>query len=321
VSDSEWTVDPADAGLRLDKFLASADRLGSRGRAFAALERGKVFLNGEDAGVPQASARLAPGDVVRVWMDRPGTARPRPRLGQVGDLRVVYEDEALLVVNKPPGLLSVPLERRGEAVSVYDQVEDHFRHRGKRRPYVVHRIDRDTSGLVIFAKDIRVQQSLKDQFRRREPERVYLAVVYGWPQPPSGTWHDRLVWDPVALIQKETHPRDPRGTEAISHYHLLERFAVGRQLDGASLIEVHLETGKRNQIRIQARLRGHTLVGERRYVYGSEELRPVAFGRQALHACRLALRHPGDGRPLVFEAPLPDDMHDLIRQLRRKERA
>jgi 23S rRNA pseudouridine1911/1915/1917 synthase len=175
---------------------------------------------------------------------------------------------------------------------------------------VVHRIDRDTSGLVVFAKSAAVQAHLKGQFKRRQPERVYLAVVYGAPEPPSGVWRDHLVWDRRALVQKETHPRDPRGREAISAYRTLEAFP------GAALIEVRLRTGKRNQIRLQARLRGHTLVGEERYVYGPETLRPIEFPRQALHAARLEFLHPVGGRPLVFVAPLPDDITGLLRQLR-----
>jgi 23S rRNA pseudouridine1911/1915/1917 synthase len=193
---------------------------------------------------------------------------------------------------------------------VYDHVEQHLRTRGKRRPFVVHRIDRDTSGLVVFATNPRAQLRLKDQFRRREPDRVYLAVVYGHPDPPEGTWRDHLAWDEAALIQKETHPRDPRAKEAISDYRVLESFA------DASLVEVRLHTGKRNQIRLQARLRGHMLIGEQRYVYGPDALRPVAFPRQALHAWRLAFRHPDDGRPLSFEAPLPDDLERLLAHLR-----
>ena len=216
------------------------------------------------------------------------------------------------MLNKPAGLLSVPLERKMGASSVYDQLEEYFRPRGKRRPFVVHRIDRDTSGLVLFAKDAKTQEALKGQFRRREPERVYLAVVYGHPDPSAGTWRDRLVWDRRALIQKETHPHDPEGTEAISDYRVVESFR------DASLIEVRLQTGKRNQIRIQARLRGHTLVGERRYVFGPETLRPIAFARQALHAYRLAFEHPTDGRVVHFEAPLPADFKALIERLRRE---
>jgi 23S rRNA pseudouridine1911/1915/1917 synthase len=311
MAESEWTLAAAESGVRLDKFLAGPDRLASRARAMAAIERGKVFLNGAEAGPADAARRLAPGDRVRVWMDRPGSARARPRPQQVADVVVIHEDDALLVVNKPAGLLAVPLERKANAPSVFDQLEDHFRSRGKRKPLVVHRIDRDTSGLVVFAKTVRAQDALKAQFKRREPERVYLAVVYGRPSPPQGTWRDHLVWDTKALIQKETHPDDPRASDAISEYRVVESFGE------ASLIEVRLRTGRRNQIRIQARLRGHTLVGEKRYTYGPDELRTIDFERQALHAHRLSFLHPADGRRLTFEAPPPADFAALLDRLRR----
>ncbi len=306
-----WIAGDADAGVRLDKFLSAPGRLGSRGKAVAALERRKIFVNDDEADIADAARRLVAGDVVRVWVDRPGSAKRRPRTGPAGDLDIVYEDDALLVVSKPPGILSVPLERSPDVPSVYDQIERRFRSHGKRRPFVVHRIDQDTSGLVVFAKDPTSQQRLKAQFARREPERVYLAVVYGHPSPAEGTWRDMLVWDTKALIQKETGRRDPRGTEAVAEYRVIESFR------DASLVEVRLRTGRRNQIRIQARLRGHTLVGEQRYVYGPDALRPIAFGRQALHAFRLEFEHPDDGRALTFEAPPPPDFADLVKRLRR----
>ena len=306
----EWIVTSGESGLRLDKFLSAAERLGSRAKAAAGLERGKVYLNGEEASLAEAARLLAAGDVVRIWMDRPGSSKNRPRPGRFGDLEIVYEDDALLVVNKPPGLLSVPLERNPGVPSVYHQVEDRFRSNGKRRPFIVHRIDQDTSGLVVFAKDAAAQSDLKGQFKRREPERIYWAIVYGHVEPEAGTWRDFLVWDEKALIQKETHPKDPRATEAISHYRRIE------QLKGASLIEVRLRTGRRNQVRIQARLRGHTLVGETRYVYGPDTLRPIDFPRHALHACRLVFRHPADDRTMELEAPPPADFSALISRLR-----
>jgi 23S rRNA pseudouridine1911/1915/1917 synthase len=204
----------------------------------------------------------------------------------------------------------VPLERKSAAPSVYDQIEDHLRPYGKRRPFVVHRIDQDTSGLVVFAKDAASQSRLKAQFKRREPERVYLAVVYGHPAPARGRWQDHLVWDEKALIQKETHPRDPRAQEAISDYTVLETFR------DTALVEVRLHSGRRNQIRIQARLRGHTLVGEKRYTYGPDALRTIQFERHALHAWRLSFEHPADGRPLRFEAQPPADFAALLRRLR-----
>jgi 23S rRNA pseudouridine1911/1915/1917 synthase len=312
MTDTHWTIGDDEAGERLDKFLAAPSRLGSRARAVTALERGKVYLNAAEASLREAARKLVPGDVVRLWMDRPGSAKSRPRTRPTGDLDVVYEDDLLIVVNKPAGLLSVPLERKTEAPSVYEQIEDRFRSHGKRHPFVVHRIDQDTSGLVVFAKNAAAQRTLKDQFKRREPDRIYRAVVYGVPEPREGTWRDFLVWDEKALIQKETSPRDPRATEAVCTYRVVEAFA------DASLIEVRLRTGRRNQIRIQARLRGHTLVGEERYVYGPETLRPIVFGRQALHAWRLTLLHPADGRMLEMEAPAPPDFTDLLARLRRR---
>jgi 23S rRNA pseudouridine1911/1915/1917 synthase len=306
----EWIVSTDEQGLRLDKFLAETGRLGSRRRASVALDRGKVFVNTVEAPRDAAARRLAAGDHVRVWIDRPGSARGRVAR-RAGDLRIVFEDDTLIVLDKPAGLLAVPLERRGGAPSIFEQVTAYLRPHGKRRPLVVHRIDRDTSGLVVFARDPAAQNRLRLQFKRHTVERVYWAVVYGHPEPPDGTWRDRLVWDEKVLIQKETHPRDPKGMDAVSHYTVLERFRL------SSLVEVRLETGKRNQIRIQARLRGHTLVGERRYVYGPDELRPIQFERQALHAHRLVFEHPATGEVLRFEAPIPADMNDLLTRLRR----
>jgi 23S rRNA pseudouridine1911/1915/1917 synthase len=310
MSKRTWTVSDADAGLGLDKFLAAKDRLGSRSRAAAARQRGKVFVNGAEAGQADIRMRLKPGDEIRVWEDRPGSSRRRSTPHTSGPLRILYEDPYLIVLDKPAGLLAVPLERRSEEASIFDQIEDHLRSHGKRKPRVVHRIDRDTSGVVLFAKDGRTQAALKQQFRARTPERVYLAVVYGHPDPPAGTWRDHLVWDDRALIQKETHPDDPRAAEAISHYKVVETFA------STALVEVRLKTGKRNQIRIQARLRGHTLVGEARYVYGPEHLRPIPFKRQALHAWRLGFEHPVEGKAVSFEAPIPADFRKLLSSLR-----
>lgn len=311
MGDFRWTIDAISVGIRLDRFLADANRLGSRGRAAAALQRGKVFVNDEEAGAADGGRRLAAGDHIRVWMDRPGTARRAVHATTSRELPIVYADDTLIVVNKPPGLLTVPLERRREAASVYEHLTAHLRPRGKRKPLVVHRIDRDTSGLVVFATRADVQARLKEQFKRHEAERIYLAVVYGHPSPASGTWQDQLVWDQRALIQKETHPRDPRGKEARCEYRVLESYR------DTSLLQIRLITGRRNQIRLQARLRGHTLVGEQRYVYGPDDLRSIAFRRQALHAYRLGFRHPVDDRPLQFEAPVAADMAELIARLRQ----
>ena len=224
-----WRVAAEAVGVRLDKFLATAERLGSRGRVVTALDKGQVFVNDVEATRAHAGSLLKLGDVVRLWRDRPGSARRRRGSTEAGDVEVLYEDDALLVVNKPAGLLSVPLERKRQALSAYDHLEEHLRPHGKRRPLVVHRIDRDTSGLVVFAKTLRGQDALKEQFRRRDVERVYWAVVYGHPTPSAGTWRDHLVWDTTALIQKETSPGDPRGGRRPSATTACSRCTRGRR--------------------------------------------------------------------------------------------
>jgi 23S rRNA pseudouridine1911/1915/1917 synthase len=311
---SAWTVTPEEEGLRLDRFLAAAGRLGSRGRVRVALERGQVFVNDVEASAKDAASRVTSGDAVRLWADRPGSARHRTFGASAGQassrrLQILYEDESLLVVNKPAGLLAVPLGRRRESASAYSLMAEHLGPRGRRKPFIVHRIDRDTSGIVVFAKSAQAQQAIKDQFAAREPERVYWAVVHGCPRPAQGRWRDRLAWDQDALKQTATDAKSPQGTEAISDYRVLETFAE------TSLVEVRLITGKRNQIRIQAALRGHALVGERQYAKV-----PSSFPRQALHAHRLAFKHPADGRPLAFEAPLPADLSALLVRLRAEPR-
>jgi len=311
MTDRAWVVGPDHENIRLDKYLASPDRLGSRSGALAALQRGKVFVNDAEVGPGDSSRRLVQGDRVLVWLDRPGSRRRRIHTpAKSGEFAIVYEDDAIVVVNKPAGLLAVPLDRRAEAPSVAQMLAARLRTRGKRRPLTVHRIDRDTSGLVVFATRLEAQAVLKDQFVRHEPERVYLAVVHGHPAPASGVWSDRVVWDRRALVQKPTRATDRRGRDARSEYRVLE------SLGGASLIEVRLHTGRRNQIRLQACLHGHVLVGEERYVEGPVPRMPIPFHRQALHAYRLAFRHPVTGRLVRFEAPVPPDIEELLARLR-----
>jgi 23S rRNA pseudouridine1911/1915/1917 synthase len=307
-----WTVGDDEAGCRLDKFLATPERLGSRRRVAEALQRGKVFVNDVEASPDDASARIHSGAIVSLWIDRPGSARKRRGAFSSGDLRILYEDDVLIVLDKPAGLLSVPLDQRDAAPSLYDLVETHLRPQGKRRPLVVHRIDQGTSGLVVFATDSSAQRELIGQFKRREPQRTYLAVVRGHPRPAAGEWRDYLAWDERAQIQKETDARDPNGVEAVCHYRVIETLA------DSALVEVRLRTGRQNQIRIQAALRGHPLIGERRYLRGPGEEGPAAFARHALHAYRLEFRHPRDGRMLQFEAPIPADLSALLTRLRRR---
>jgi 23S rRNA pseudouridine1911/1915/1917 synthase len=310
MSDQKWQVSESEAGLRLDKWLGAAERLGSRSKALSAIERGKVFVNGAEQTVADASRRLLAGEAVRLWMDRPGSAERRYAERHESGLHLLYEDSSLLVINKPAGLLTVPLPSQPDEPALLDQVKYHLRSHKKSEPLVVHRIDRDTSGIVVFAKTPEAQRNLKEQFERRTAERVYLAVVYGRPKPERGTWRDFLAWDQDQLRQQRAERRDRRAKEAVSHYRTMENFS------GAALIEVSLVTGKRNQIRVQAGLRGHPLVGEKKYVYEPAPRDRIKFGRQALHAHRLKFLHPMNGRPMSFEVAPPDDFQELINKLR-----
>ena len=309
-----WTIDDRDGGSRLDAWLARQPEIGSRGRARSAIERGKVFLNGEAQDHEDAGTRLAAGDEVGYWEDRPGSARTPSRdvVSARAALRIVHEDDSVIAVDKLPGWLVEPLPgEEGSEVTLLDLLRDRLR-AGKRRPFVVHRIDRDTTGLVLFALTATARDDLKAQFERRTPERLYVAVLHGQVSPASGTWRDHLVWDKVRLVQRRAHVHEERAREAVARYRVLEQHPAG------AVVEVSLVTGKRNQIRVQAGLRGYPLVGERLYAFGLAPPfeRGLPFGRQALHAAALGFRHPSTGRPIQLDAPLPDDLRELIERLR-----
>ncbi len=313
--DRTWSVDDAEAGLRLDKYLAATDRAGSRSRASDAIGRGRVFVNGNEADAEAASRPVRAGDVVRLWIDRPGSASKAPRPAPRDGLDIVHEDDHIVVVNKAAGMLTVPLDGDSQAPSVLALLHDRFRSHRTRQPLVVHRIDKDTSGLVLFALHDGARKPLVAQFAQRTPDRVYLALVIGHPTPAAGRWHDKLAWDAEAFVQRPARPDDPEARDAHADYRTVSTFAE------TALIEVRLHTGRQGQIRAQAQLRGHALVGDRRYrPREGQPGRAITFPRQALHAQRLAFDHPVDGRRLEFTAPVPDDLRGLVDKLRRQSR-
>ena len=311
----DWVVSEADAGMRLDVWLARRTEAGSRRRVAEWLGRGKVYLGGQAVDMAQAGYRVAAGDRVGLWLDRPGSATTADRsvVPMRHLLRVVHTDAAMMVVDKPPGLIVEPLPGREDTeVTLVELLKDHVRHEPRARLFVVHRIDRDTSGLVLFARTASACDALKDQFEARTPERVYQAVVLGRPEPDSGTWQDRLAWDAATLRQRRAHGRDARAKDAIASYTVREQFPA------AALVEVSLVTGKRNQIRVQAALRGHPLIGEGQYRFDAPPEPPgmPTLQRQALHAWRLGFVHPATGQRASFTSPLPADMAGLIEKLR-----
>ena len=301
-------------GGRLDKFLAAADRLGSRksrchraraGQGVRQRRRGRDSPTRRDVYEPEISS-------VCGWI-RPGSAKRRSGpLRCSASFRSSSKMTLLLVVNKPAGLLSVPLPGRDPTPSVYSLLAEYLRADRHRRLFIVHRIDRDTSGLVVFAKTLprRRRSKINSGVANRSASIWRSSTDTPRDRPGSGV----TCWSGTraTLIQRATHPSDPRGKEAVAEYRVVE------SLTDTSLIEVRLHTGKRNQIRVQARMRGHTLVGEQRYIVRAGRYSADRLSRQALHAHRLVFQHPVDRRELRFEAPLPEDFADLLKRLRRR---
>ena len=204
-------------------------------------------------------------------------------------LRLVHEDNEILVVDKPPGLLTIATESERER-TVYRLLRDWMATRGEGRIFVVHRLDRETSGLLVFAKSFAAKRALQKQFEARTPERVYVARVEGVVKLQDGTLSSRLAQDRALRVRRA---RGGRGKEAVTRYRVLQRYR------DATLLELTLVTGRRGQIRAQLAGLGHPVVGDR--AYGS---RRDPFRRVCLHATRLSFVHQR-GRRVVFESPAP----------------
>jgi 23S rRNA pseudouridine1911/1915/1917 synthase len=219
-------------------------------------------------------------------------------------LPILFEDAHLVAIDKPAGLPSVESEgERGRTCLSELRAS---------RPsaLAVHRLDRDVSGVMLFALDEPTRAALERQFRERSLDKTYLAVVNGVPRPERGT-----IRKTIADLGK--HAAVGRGAPAVTHYEVVERFgARGRGLTLASLVEVRLETGRYNQIRLHFASIGHPLVGERKYARGRDSA--VRFRRVALHAWKLSFRRPGAKEAVELEAPLPDDLARLLDELRAR---
>lgn len=269
------------------------------------LASGGVRLNGRPVESP--AARVQVGDVLEVGRDPSARYRAPRRKSETHGYRVVHEEDAFLVVDKRPGLITVPSSHhRGE--SLVELAEQDYRRRGFRRARVlaIHRIDRFTSGLVVVARAGSAQAALRAQFASGSPERTYLAIVEGRVSRDEG----RLVH------QLAEHPRSLK-VHAVEHAAAGRRascsFKVRERLADATLVEVRLETGRKNQIRVQFAAEGHPVLGDVSYGRASDRI-----DRPALHAWKLAFDHPTSGRRVRFEAPLPSDFRKLLARLRRE---
>ncbi len=309
------TVAPEEAGERLDRFLASKLPDLSRSRLKALANEGRVSVGGRT--IVEADYRVKPGDAVELLLPEPAPAAPAP---QAMPLDVVYEDDALVVIDKPAGLVVHPgagnqdgtlvnalLAHCGDSLSGIG---------GVKRPGIVHRLDKDTSGLLVVAKTDRAHQALAAQFadhgRSGDLERVYRALVWGAPERRRGRIETQIGRSPqnplkMAVVRSS-------GRMAITHYAVVETYGADAL---ASLAECRLETGRTHQIRVHMASIGHPILGDP--IYGKATLRDAAqlgLTRQFLHAARLAFDHPFTGMRVDVASPLPPDLEAALERAR-----
>jgi 23S rRNA pseudouridine1911/1915/1917 synthase len=232
--------------------------------------------------------------------------RRPPRFSR--QMSVLYEDEAVVVLDKPPGLLSVPI-KGSHTPSALSLLAEKLEWK-KQRPYIVHRIDRFASGALLFAKNGRDRDPLVKQFLAHTPVRQYLAVVRGRIEPPSGTAVHYFRRD--GMVQQLRTAKDPSATRAEL------RYSVERLFADATLVRVELETGLQNQIRAQFAAMGHPIFGDRKY-HPSEAREPL-IARVALHAAHLEFAHPRTGGKVSVDCKIPSDFQHLIQELSRSRR-
>ena len=301
----------ADGGQRLDKALADASGL-SRERIKALLGAGQISLGGIIAA--QAKVKPAPGMTFEI---RVPAAVPLAAAAQDIPLVIVYEDEHLIVIDKPAGLVVHPAAGNLDGTLV-NALLHHCRGQlsgigGVARPGIVHRIDKDTSGLLVVAKSDAAHEGLARQFADHSLERAYLAIVAGLPMPINGTVTGSIARSNTNR-KKMALVVEGRGKPAVTHYATLER------LGPAALVECRLETGRTHQVRVHLTSIGHPLLGDPVYGRTPGKLKPLLdqqhFARQALHAAVLGFVHPVSGAALRFESSLPADMEALLVDLR-----
>jgi 23S rRNA pseudouridine1911/1915/1917 synthase len=300
-----FVAERAEEGVRLDLALVGRFPGVSRSRLQRLVKDGHATVNGKTTRPGRA---LVAGDEVVVVME----VESRPyALPENIPLRVIFEDEWMVVVDKPPGMSVHPGagERRGTLANALSyRFGELSRVQGPLRPGIVHRLDKDTSGVIVAAKNDEAHQLLASQFKERTVHKTYLAVVQGLVE-----FDEDLISLPLgrhAVRHERMSVRhDGSGRASETWYHVRERF------QRHTFVEVHPRTGRTHQIRVHMAAIGHPLVADRLYGRVDRVLRPV-IARQALHAFRLEIRHPMTGEPLSFEAPLPEDMERLLAFLR-----
>ncbi|MDE6416169.1 MAG: RluA family pseudouridine synthase [Duncaniella sp.] len=319
-----FVADKGQQLLRVDKFLVARLEGSSRNRVQQAAEAGCILVNGKPV---KSNYRVKPLDVVSVVMDRP--RYENEIIPEDIPLEIVYEDDHVLVVNKPAGLVVHPGHGNYTGTLV-NALAWHFRDNPEYdvndpRMGLVHRIDKDTSGLLVVAKTPDAKTHLGKQFFNKTTKREYVAVVWGIPAPEKGTVVGNIGRNPKDRLQMTVLPDDdPSGKHAVTHYEVV------KLLVHVAVVKCVLETGRTHQIRVHMKHIGHPLFNDARYG-GDEILRGTRTAnykkfitnaleicpRQALHARTLGFVHPATGEEMFFSAPVPPDMTSLIEKWER----
>jgi 23S rRNA pseudouridine1911/1915/1917 synthase len=310
-------VPPEQSGRRLDVFLAERMPQWSRAALQRAIEAGGIQVDGAAA---KPSLRLRDGNVVSV------VTLDFPREGPIPQdipLAIVHEDDAIVVVNKPAGMIVHPAKGHWEG-TLASALAHHFEtlsgRGGPTRPGIVHRLDRDTSGVIVVAKHDQAHDALAAQFKARRVEKQYLAIVVGVPDRDQDLVDEPIGDHPTQREKKAIRRQHASGREAVTIIEVVERFI------GYALVRARPKTGRTHQVRVHLAHVGYPVLCDR--LYGGRaritaaELIPGGsdvplLARQALHAHRLQFAHPTSGEPVAFEAPLPEDMQQTLSALRR----
>jgi 23S rRNA pseudouridine1911/1915/1917 synthase len=295
-----YTAKPDDEGVKIDSILRNKLNL-SRRIIIGLKKNNNIFLNGETA---FTNAKVKVGDEISVNLVKEESQNIEP---EDIPIDIVYEDRDLLIINKQPGLVVHPTKGH-QSGTLSNGVIFHWRQRGEGTIVrLVNRLDRDTSGLVIIAKNQFAHQAMAKQMDVNAVEKIYFAVVHGALSCQEGTIDlpiDRPTYESIKREVMKT------GIRAVTHFRVVESFNEG------SLLEIKLETGKTHQIRVHMSHSGHPLYGDTLYGESDDSL---LIGRQALHAARLVFSHPREGTPMDIRAELPEDIKILIEKLREKK--
>jgi 23S rRNA pseudouridine1911/1915/1917 synthase len=308
MNEQRFEIQISEGAGRLDKFLAENVPELSRSAAQRLIGDGRVTVNGE---LVRASYQVKPGDLAVVLLP---AEEDSVLVAEEIPLDLVYEDKSLLVVNKPPGMVvhPAPGHEGGTLLNALLAYCPQLAASGDDRPGIVHRLDRDTSGLILVAKSDKVLRTLQRQFKERQVHKAYLALLDGHLQPSWGRVE--------APIGRDPHHRQRMavlsgGREAVTEYHVLEQFDhhSGLVAGDYSLVEAQPQTGRTHQIRVHFASIGHPVVGDT--VYGRRRAR-LPVSRQFLHAQRLEFKHPATSQRMDLEAPLPADLAEILDLLR-----